>query len=591
MSIGKEEKSTNQEIDRRQIELNILRGKILEAVQVSPQYWLIYKEQTWGLSTILNLIYKRSFVEVLFFTNRDVLEKGMPLLKIFTPIETEIDLNQIVVDPDFDDDGLVSPLKIIKRLNKIINREYRYHLSTLEQEVDLLNERYENYKIQNNPYNREIVVHFPKFHLKLTINFENFPLLPKISFSLSLSRVIKVTDFLEQSVMKEWDETNPLHIYEIVDFLIQNVLNYLKHPGLLKDTQHLIFDNVFLLNKINNISFKVHRGESLGIYFDSDKINEHVFNLALLKLYSTLAGSQEDFFGSIKVFGKHLQLLSEEEKEKIFILPEALDKKLESIKVIKAVRKGINVKNPLKIRRDNLEKQLKNADLYQLKDEIYEEFERRARLYRILRNWKEKKDFIDFVLEITGLKHKKDKKVSELTSLEYLLFSISRTLLQMPHLIIFRIPSTYLNRLEYDKFNEYIKKIKKMFHLVVLLYAPEEIISKCNEILVITEKSVETGSIEDYRARLPQSGQLVLVELDNPNQEKIEKLLSLKTLVIIEDRKKERYKIYSNMNSDDLLILLIQLFGECLNSFKKYQADLDDYVEYLHQGLNLNNLL
>jgi len=77
---------------------------------------MTYRESTFGIASIINLIYKKSYFEVLFFTNTDVLEKGVPLLKINTPLEDEIDFNEILFEPDFDTDGLIDPVKIIHRM-------------------------------------------------------------------------------------------------------------------------------------------------------------------------------------------------------------------------------------------------------------------------------------------------------------------------------------------------------------------------------------------------------------------------------------------------------------------------------------------
>ena len=100
----------------REKELEKIRRKIIEAIRYSERYWLIFRENTFGLATIIDLVYKKSYIEVLFFPNKDVMKRGVPLLKVNTPIETEVDLDEIVLDPDFDEeDGLVSPMKIIKR--------------------------------------------------------------------------------------------------------------------------------------------------------------------------------------------------------------------------------------------------------------------------------------------------------------------------------------------------------------------------------------------------------------------------------------------------------------------------------------------
>ncbi|MHA1689185.1 MAG: hypothetical protein ACTSUN_07600 [Promethearchaeota archaeon] len=573
--------------DVREQELKILRAKILDAVRISKRYWMIYREGTFGISTILNLIYKKSYLEVLFFTNRDVLEKGVPLIKIHTPVETEIDFNEITTEPDFDEDGLISPLKIIKRLNRTINREYRYHLSVLEQELKLLDEHFESYSIENNPYNREIFIHFPDFFLNLFVNFEVYPLVPKISFSPKLSRIIKLKEFLEIPSIKEWDENEPLHIYELVEILIEKILNHFKMPSLLKDSQHLIFENVLLMSNVNKINIKLHKGQTLGIYIDPNHMTQEGMNLVLSKLHDFLIETKENFVGTIKIFGKHVQLLTTEEKNKIFIFSVEEEKDFKNLPLSKALKKGIRVKNPLKIQRKALEKILKKAGLFDLKDEIYEEIEKRARFFNVLRNWKLKKDFINELMEISGLIHKKDKKVDELNPLEFLIFSTCRILLQLPTIILIKIPPFYLNKLQYDKFNEFIKKIKAKYHVIFIFQAPEEIISQCNRILTISKFIVETGSLEDYRSKLPQAGEILLIELDNPKQEDIERMKNIESLLILEERKNEKYKIYTKRNPHEVFLLLIKIFGHHLYSFKKYQANLDDFIEYVQQ-INVN---
>ncbi|MHA1804252.1 MAG: hypothetical protein ACTSU4_06905 [Promethearchaeota archaeon] len=575
--------------DEREQELKLLRAKILDAVRSSKRYWMIYREGTFGVMTILNLIYKKSYVEVLFFTNRDVLEKGVPLIKIHTPVETEIDFNEITAEPDFDEDGLISPIKIIKRLNRTIVREYSYHLSVLEKELELLDEHFESYSIENNPFNREIFIHFPNFFLNLFVNFEVYPLVPKISFSPKLSRIIKLKDFLEIPSIKEWDENKPLHVHELVELLIEKILKRLKLPPLLKDSQHLIFENVSLMSNVDKISFKLRNSQTLGIYIDSNHLTQEEIDLILPKLHDFLIGTKEDFVGTIKIFGKHVQLLTTEEKNNIFIFSAEEKKNIKNLPLSKALKKGIKVKSPLRIHRKALEKVLKKAGLLGLKDEIYEEFEKRARLFKILRKWKEKKDFIDELMKISGLTHKKDKKMHELNPLEFLIFSTCRVLLQLPTILLVKIPQFYLNKLQYDKFNEFIKKIKAKYHVIFIFQGPEEIIAQCDKILIISKFIVETGSLKDYRSKLPQSGEILLIELDNPKQEDIERLKNMESLLILEERKNEKYKIYTKRNSHDVFLLLIKIFGQHLYSFKKYQADLDDFIEYVQQT-NVNSI-
>lgn len=168
----------------REMELDRLRLKILDAVRISKRFWITYREGTFGIASIINLIYKKSFVEVLFYTNTDVMEKGVPLLKIYTPLEDEIYFGEILMEPDFDEDGLISPKKIINRMRRLILREFQNHLGILDQEIKLIDDNYENYAIDNIPYHREIRISYSNFIISVDINFERYPLPPNITFQL-----------------------------------------------------------------------------------------------------------------------------------------------------------------------------------------------------------------------------------------------------------------------------------------------------------------------------------------------------------------------------------------------------------------------
>ena len=167
--------------DVRDIELSLLKSKIIDAIRFSERYWMIFKEGTFGIATIIDLIYKKSYIEVLFFTNREVLHKGVPLVKIYTPSETQFDFDEVLVEPDLDDDGTISPVNVIESLNELIQKEVKYHLSVLEKEAQLIDEKFENYSINDNPYFRKILIYFPDYIVNLRINFENYPNIPNLS--------------------------------------------------------------------------------------------------------------------------------------------------------------------------------------------------------------------------------------------------------------------------------------------------------------------------------------------------------------------------------------------------------------------------
>ncbi len=564
-------------ISSRDIELERIRLKILDAVRFSKRFWMTFREKTFGIASIINLIYKKSFFEVLFFTNRDVIEKGVPLLKIYTPLEDEIDFNEIIFEPDFDEDGLINPVKIIHRMRRIISSEFQSHLIILNTEIKLVDDRFENYQIKANPYDREIRISYSDFDVKLKINLEKYPFLPTFSFSRSLSKIIPEREFTEDVMIKNWDTENPPHIYEIVERICDIVSARVKIKKLKEDSQYLVLNRVTLGNIIDKLSFKIHRGKSIGIIFDERSLTKIDPRMELMILFDTIAGSQHDYSGSIEIFGKPTLLLSQSEKEKIFILPQAYDSTIRKMKIKKAIQYKIDLHEIYKKKKDSFSLMLKNAGFTQHLDELMEDF-LKTRSYKINRQ----KVYIKKVLESTGLLNKKNKKFSKLTPLEYLLFSITRALIQTPTIIMFSIPFGILGKLEYEKFNSYMDKIKENFHVVLIFHGPEEIISKCDQILMITKNISKIGTIKDYIEELPQYGEILSIELNNPDDSLIHKLKQMKEIdVLIEERKNEKFKIFIKNSITDVIIQITELLGPTLYSFKRFTASIGDYMEFI----------
>ncbi len=561
----------------REIELERLRLKILGAIRVSKQFWMTYREDTFGIASIIDLIYKRSFIEILFFTNSDVLEKGVPLLKIYTPIEDEIDFSGIIFNPDFDKDGFINPMKIIRRMRRLIRQEFQKRLEILNYEVELIDNKFENYQIRNNPYYREIRISYPNFATKLKIKFEKYPILPSFSFSRSLSRIITEKKFNQEEIIRNWDIENPPHVLEIIEKICEIISKQANLEPLKEDSQYLILNDMSVGDSINNLSFKIHRGKSIGIMYDDEYLNNVDHRLDLLRLFETIAGSQLDFTGSIKIFGNPIKSLSKKEKEKIFLLPPAYDSVITNMKVKNAIQYKINLNKIYKERKNAFNAILKNAGLGQSIDEIIEDL-----ISDTIYKFNRKKQFLKNVLEVTGMLNKKNKKFSELTPLEYLLFSIARALIQAPTIIMFSIPYGILGKLEYEKFNNYMDKIKQEFHVIMIFHGSEEIASNCDQILTITKTASKIGSFKDYIKELPQYGEIVTIELNDPEEFLIRKLEEIEEIeVIIEERKNEKYKIFLKSNTNNVIVRITELFGPQLQCFKKSNASIGEYLEFV----------
>jgi ABC-type multidrug transport system ATPase subunit len=147
---------------------------------------------------------------------------------------------------------------------------------------------------------------------------------------------------------------------------------------------------------------------------------------------------------------------------------------------------------------------------------------------------------------------------------------------------MFSIPFGILGKLEYEKFNSYMDKIKENFHVILIFHGPEDIISNCDRILTITKNTSKIGSIKDYIEELPQFGEILSIELNNPDDSSIQKLKEMKEIeVLIEERKNEKFKIFIKNNITDVIIQITELLGSSLFSFKRSTASIGDYMEFV----------
>jgi len=147
---------------------------------------------------------------------------------------------------------------------------------------------------------------------------------------------------------------------------------------------------------------------------------------------------------------------------------------------------------------------------------------------------------------------------------------------------MFSIPFGILGKLEYEKFNSYMDKIKENFHVILIFHGPEEIISNCDQILTITKNTSKIGTIKEYIEELPQYGEILSIELNNPDASSILRLKEMKEIdVIIEERKNEKFKIYIKNSITDAIIQITELLGPSLYSFKRSTASISDYMEFV----------
>jgi ABC-type multidrug transport system ATPase subunit len=234
----------------------------------------------------------------------------------------------------------------------------------------------------------------------------------------------------------------------------------------------------------------------------------------------------------------------------------------------KAIRHNIDIKPKWKIRKRLLDKSTNSSGLLSRVDEIIS----------LPPKYKTKKNFVNSALEITGLLNKKKKKVSNLTPVEKLLFSLSRALLKSAEIIMFSIPQDKFQKVKIEQFNRYMDNIKRRFHVILIMHGEKEIVSQCDQILTVVGNSVEVGSINEYISRIPHSGDIITIELNNPNEKVLKELINIESSIFLTERINEKYKIFSKEDPDKIIQKIIQLAGPYLYSFNKRKANFGEYV-------------
>ncbi|MFX1310605.1 MAG: hypothetical protein ACFE8C_12965, partial [Promethearchaeota archaeon] len=374
-------------------------------------------------------------------------------------------------------------------------------------------------------------------------------------------KFLKETISINLGVFNNWDNENPPHIFEVINSLFE----------LKGGTQHLVLNNISIRDEIKNITFNIHKGQSIGILYDFKQSDTLRASKLIINLFTKITGNKSISSGDIKLFGKHVQLATTEEFEKVVIASHLLDSKMLNMTIKKAVQYDIRIKPKWKVRKRVFIRKAKSPGLLSKIDE----------LRSLPPKYKTKKGFINYALEATGLLNRKKVKVSKLSTIERLYLSISRALLKFPDIIMFSVPPGELERIQGENFNDFMNRIKKKFHVVLIIHGRKNIVSNCDKIINVYENIAELGTTKDFISKIPHSGEIITIELNNPTKEALKNMFEIKSAAFITERVNEKYKIFTKENPDQLIIKLMKTIGPYLYNYKKKKATIGEYLEFL----------
>jgi ABC-type multidrug transport system ATPase subunit len=184
-------------------------------------------------------------------------------------------------------------------------------------------------------------------------------------------------------------------------------------------------------------------------------------------------------------------------------------------------------------------------------------------------------------LEAVFLDYDTSKKLNECSEIELLRIKIANALCLNPGAIAFRIPTEDLGKMETEQIIRIITKIKETYDVILLIHGPKEIIEVCDKILVLKEKekTEKAGSLEELNEKMPNTGEIILLQLTNPTQDEINSLFLLPDTEVMELRKAEKFKIFSRLNPDTLIIQLFEKFGTKIFNLQRSKMKLGELLE------------
>ncbi|MFX0071557.1 MAG: hypothetical protein ACFFAO_10750, partial [Candidatus Hermodarchaeota archaeon] len=199
-------------------------------------------------------------------------------------------------------------------------------------------------------------------------------------------QIIKEDNLENIEIIKKWDIKKPPHVVELIKSILR----------IKEGSQHIILEDVSISNEIFNLNFELHRGQSIGIFCEAEEEEDGKINTtAIYHLYQAITGSYSNFSGYISIFNKEIKPNEVREIKGVSIVSDRVESKMNRMKIKKAL--------------------------------TYK--------FRIIGKRKNKKRLIKRALDVTGLLHRKNEKISQLSTLEHIQFSISRALLKMENIL------------------------------------------------------------------------------------------------------------------------------------------------------------
>jgi ABC-type multidrug transport system ATPase subunit len=504
-------------------------------IMTNYRFWAIYQDYMQGVAGYIRANEARVYCEILFPENYP---KKNAIFKF--PKKTSVKILNRYKELTNKNKN-INPIEILDEL-KIITGTLPPQGVILEEDLENEIKRAEKYyKIQPSKDKYLLKIEFESshsFYYSVELSLHNYPKSIEITFSNDLTKTIGQSSSLD--IIKNWNPKNPLDILEIIDY-VNKILKTCRKT--LTEDQKISIRNLNVTSNgviIKDLNFPIPSGELVGIRTENPEIIKPFFNCFIGK---------QNFSGEIMIFNKFIS-----------------------------------------------DKSLKIIYLDFITDDLYD-------LFHLNSNTKFKKavnqiksheidsKMVDNVLIITQLDTVKNSKLKNLTETQKRRAILALSLMTQPDLILINKPEFELNDTEQKRIWRIIKELNENYFITTIIYSESIYIKNCNVILIINEMGelLDFGTHEKLISLLP-TNDIIILQLNKYENKDINYIQSIPEVqFIVEERKGEKYRIFTKKNISNIVKLLFNELGDKIFNISKQKPDLKDIVPYLRYKKRLTD--
>ncbi|TFF89341.1 MAG: hypothetical protein EU549_00945 [Promethearchaeota archaeon] len=499
-----------------------------ETLKIMTKYgfWAIYKEYMQGVAGYIRSKNSKLYCEILFPKNYP---KQKAIFKFPKRVSSKIMQKYVEISKREN----ATPFRIINELKPIIKDLPPYGV-ILEEQLDAEIERIKIYytvSYSKDKYLLKVKFESPKsFYYSVELDLHNYPKSIKLTFSKDLEKILGKPTSLD--LIKNWDRRNPLDILEIIDYINKSIRN---HRESITNDQKISINNLNIVSNdskiIKDLTFHILSGELVGIYSENSEIIDQFF-----KCFT----GQQSYTGEIRIFDKDIR------KSNLNIF--YLDFTKNQIYELFNIDTNVNIK----------------------------------KAFKTIKDAKRNSKIIDNIISIVQLDTIKKTKIRSLNKSQIYRLVLGLSVISIPDLILINKPEFDLNDTEQKKIWRIIKELNEEYYITAIIYSETSYIQNSNIILQIHQGELIDFGTHDKLISLLPTTEIIVLQLNQHTKQDIKNIQNIDGIkFIIEERKDEKYRIFTGHNSSQIIKTLFKELGDKIFNLSKEKPGLIDVIPYL----------